>query len=176
MILLWVGGYVAYLMWVYSIRPDNLTEKTDAIVILTGDDYRIETGLALWAEGLAPELFISGVHKDVKPQEIMAEWQGEKTLPLCCLTLGYEAETTIGNASETKKWIEEKHIKSIRLVTSAYHMPRSILEFDILSPDIRIIQHPVAKNDLKPEEERFWRQSITEYHKLLARILQKNFR
>lgn len=174
--LLWVGGYVAYLTSIHSMQPDNLTEKTDAIVVLTGDDFRTETGLDLWAQKLAPELFISGVYTHVKPQEIIESWKGKTPLPYCCLTLGYEATSTIENATETKAWIAEKKIKSIRLVTSHYHMPRARLEFTILSPDIKIIQHPVIKSNLNPEEERFWKLSFIEYHKLLWRLAQKNFR
>jgi uncharacterized SAM-binding protein YcdF (DUF218 family) len=61
----------------------------------------------------------------------------------CCIELGHSAQHTIGNAEETAAWMAEGGRRSLRLVTAAYHMPRSLALFRRLMPDIVIVPHPV---------------------------------
>ena len=42
--------------------------------------------------------------------------------------LGREADNTHGNARETAGWMRGEGYRSLRLVTSWYHMRRSLLE------------------------------------------------
>lgn len=167
--VVWGFGFAQFLVRIESIVPEQIGEKTDAIVVLTGGNYRINTALDLFADGLAPRLLITGVHKSVKDYEILAGWKGKKPLPDCCLTLGHDATTTIGNADETFKWVQENNVTSIRVVTSAYHMPRALLEFHHQMPDVDIIVHPVEEKDYAHTDWRFWYISISEYNKTLLR-------
>ena len=49
----------------------------------------------------------------------------------------------MGNAEETAAWMAEGDRTSLRLVTAAYHMPRSLALFRRLMPDTKILPHPV---------------------------------
>ena len=49
-------------------------------------------------------------------------------------------------------------MKSLRLITSIYHMPRSLLEFRYALPSVHIIPHPVFSELF--QENRWW---LTEY-------------
>jgi len=75
------------------------------------------------------------------------------------------------NAAETAKWCHDNSIRSVRLVTAAYHMPRSRLEFAYTMPDVKIIEHPVFPEHVK--QARWWAWPgtaaliIGEYNKLL---------
>lgn len=169
---LWMAGFISFLVNISAIKPANMTQKTDAIVVLTGGNYRIYTGLDLWRQNLAPELFITGVHPDVSRRDIMAAWEEEKRLPLCCLTLGHEATTTRENAIETKEWVKNNYVRSARLVTSTYHIPRAVLEFKSAIPDLEIIPHPVQKSDYLMDEARFWVMAFIEYNKSIARRIE----
>lgn len=169
---LWMAGFIAFLVNISAIKPANLTQKTDAIVVLTGGNYRIYTGLDLWRQNFAPELFITGVHPDVSRRDIIGTWEEKKRLPLCCLTLGHEATTTRENATETKEWVSNNYVRSARLVTSTYHIPRAVLEFRSAMPDLEIIPHPVQKSDYLMDEARFWVMAFVEYNKSLARRLE----
>ena len=44
--------------------------------------------------------------------------------------------------------------RSLRLVTSGYHLPRSLLEFRHAMPDVTLIPHPVFSESVK--QERWW--------------------
>ena len=46
-------------------------DSTDAIVVLTGGAERVETGFRLLADGLAPRLFVSGVHPDSRLADLV---------------------------------------------------------------------------------------------------------
>jgi len=163
-------------MWfaasVVSMKPYDQSVKADAIIVLTGGDKRVNTGLDLLSEGQAKLLFISGVNKQVRPEDLVMLWKGDPGKVLCCITLGYTADNTASNATETKEWIKKENIKSIRLVTSNYHMTRSLLMFHQQIPDITIYKHPVTPDDFEPSKEQFWPLTFSEYNKWLATWLR----
>jgi uncharacterized SAM-binding protein YcdF (DUF218 family) len=165
----WVFGLAAFAGGVIFLTPDQPNQKTDAIVVLTGGKDRIETGLALFSENLAPNLFITGVHDDVTLPEILNRYRGQKPLPECCVILGYKAESTFENAAEAREWMAGQKIKTIRLVTSNYHMPRAYLDFHGLMPDVKIIKNPIMQPDITPSHVYFWHMIFKEYHKTIFR-------
>ena len=66
-------------------------------------------------------------------------------------------------------------MNSLRLVTAAYHMPRSRYEFDRLLPGARLISHPVFPATYRQNDWWRWpgsaRLLVSEYHKyLIARL------
>ncbi len=172
-LLSWLIGYAFFVNYVLHQKPEAQNEKTDAIIVLTGGNFRIKTGLSLFNQGLSPQLFISGVHKSVTEDDIIAMKQDGETVPDCCITLGHSAETTLENAAETREWIISNKIKSIRLVTSPYHLLRSTLEFKnaLKDDDIKIILHPVEEIDYGPTDKKFWILTFAEYNKVLFRSL-----
>jgi uncharacterized SAM-binding protein YcdF (DUF218 family) len=173
MVFVWAAGYVAFTISIYSLKPVNTVEKTDAIVVLTGGNYRVKTGFDLWKAGLAPELFITGVNKSVTRFDLLQESGETDNLPPCCLTLGYKARSTKGNARETLDWASSNNIKSIRLVTSTYHLKRAMIEFDdVFNNDVILIPHIVEIPDYTPESRMFWYLSFVEYNKTLWRKLE----
>ena len=146
---------------------------TDAIVVLTGGSLRLRTGVELLHEGKARVLFISGVDGRVGLDEVLRS-AGEKARKwlLCCVVLGQEAENTSGNAIETAQWMRGQGFHSLRLVTSWWHMPRSLLDFERAMPDLEIVPHPVFPEHF--EQQSWWSRRgmpsavIGEYGKYLA--------
>lgn len=175
LVLLWVGGFAVFAASAVMAKPQAAEETTDAIVVLTGGDNRIQEGLALFAQGRAAHLFISGVHENVKKREILALWNGDNALPPCCVTLGYEATTTTQNAQETRSWIEKEDYSSVRLVTGDYHMARSMMEMRHALPGVDIYAHPVHQTDFNARTRHYWELLFTEYHKTLYRWVQLVF-
>jgi uncharacterized SAM-binding protein YcdF (DUF218 family) len=168
-ILLWVAGFSYFTYASLSAAPQHPEQKTDAIIVLTGGPKRIEEGLRLFSSGLSGQIFISGVHPSVSMDDIKNLKHGGPALPECCITLGQEARTTIQNARETKDWIEKNNVKTIRLVTANYHMPRALIEFRAALPNLEIIAHPVADQNLKFDHWYFWAVMLSEYHKSIFR-------
>ncbi len=170
--LLWALGWMWFAASVASIKPAAPDVKTDAIVVLTGGDKRVNTGLDLLADEKARLLFISGVNAKVKPEELVALWHGDHKKVLCCITLGYAADNTASNATESQEWIRKNNVHSIRLVTANYHMARSLLLFKETMPDLTIVAHPVVPDDFEPWKEQFWPLTFSEYNKWLMAWLR----
>ena len=169
---LWVGGFALFVFSALSMSPENPDQKTDAIVVLTGGQMRIETGLSLLSEDKSQQLFITGVHPYVDKKDITDKWTEKKGLPDCCITLGHKATTTVENADETKTWLEGTGFKTIRLVTADFHMHRAMLEFRSIMPTIKIIPHPIVQPNTTTQDRRFWELAFIEYHKTVFRWLR----
>ncbi len=172
LMMFWALGWLWFAASVVSAKPQSPETKTDAIIVLTGGDKRVNTGLDLLADGKADYLFISGVNAKVKPEELIALWDGnhEKVLPK--LTLGYVADSTATNATESQEWIKNNNIHSVRLVTANYHMARSTLLMKKQVPDLELIKHPVVPDGFEPWKEQFWPLTFQEYNKFLMTWLR----
>ncbi len=170
--LLWAVGWMWFAANIASMKPYDINQKTDAIIVLTGGDKRVNEGLDLLAQGRAKYLFISGVHERVKPYDLVAIWGKNGTKILPNIALGYSADTTATNAIESQEWVRENNIQSIRLVTANYHMTRSLLNFHRALPDVDIYKHPVVPDDFEPWKKQFWPLTLREYNKVLATWLR----
>lgn len=175
LVLLLAAAYAIGLVLFAVSMPHQVEDtdtKTDAIVVLTGGSQRLATGLKLLKEGRSGKLFVSGVNRDVELGGLLATTsQTASDLP-CCITIGHEADDTIGNAIETAQWAQVNDIHSIRLVTASYHMPRSLLEFRWAMPDVTFLAHPVFPAGLDLDD--WWQHSssaglmVGEYDKYLV--------
>ena len=152
-------------------------QDTDAIGGLRGGRGRLAEGVTLLAtkDGEPRQLFISGVDKGVPIKELMSHLNLDQVDVNCCIALGYEATNTRENARETLIWLQHKDFKSFRLVTGHYHMPRSLLEFHHVMPDLKIVPHPIVPPlFLRKDWHGFMHQIFVvclEYNKyLLARV------
>jgi uncharacterized SAM-binding protein YcdF (DUF218 family) len=174
LVVLWFIG----LMWFGAALPNavgNAAGKTDAIVVLTGGSGRLSQGLDLLARHQARKLFVSGVYRGIDVAKLLDIGQQSPDEFRCCVTLGYEADDTEGNAIETAAWMKQQKFKSLRLVTANYHMPRSLIEFRHAMPAIEIVPHPVFPETFKQDDWWLWPGSTTllarEYSKyLIARV------
>ena len=149
--MLWSAGFFCFAYTINHYKIDE-TRSADAIIVLTGGKNRIRDAFALFNKGLAEKMFISGVQKDVSIENILQHNDielGENNN----IELGKSAHTTVENAIETKEWIEENNIKSIYLVTSNYHTPRSMEEFKNLNPNTIIYPAPVFSENVS---KRWW--------------------
>lgn len=164
---LWLTGWVLFVIGVTIVRPANIDEPTDAIIVLTGGQNRINTGLDLLAAGKAHYLFISGVNPNVTIEHLVRMWKPNFEYIPCCIVLGLSANNTEGNARESSEWVREQGVGSVRLVTSNYHLPRSWLEFKHALPHHKIIVHPIKPTSADYDNRHFLRLSLGEYNKTL---------
>ena len=167
-LLVWFGGYLWY---INKLTSGELTvnEKTDAIVVLTGGQNRLNVAIKLLEDGLAERLYISGVDEKVTRAELLNLLGSKKELEECCIESGNQAEDTVGNAIETLKWLENNNIKTLRVVTSLEHMPRAMVEFKRFIPKIKFIEHPVGS--WRPENINYFSLS-QEYSKYIISLLR----
>lgn len=138
-----VGGLGVFALKVATGRP-QADATADGIVVLTGGPARISEGLKLLSTRKAKRLLITGVNMSTSREALRNQLGAEKALFDCCVDLGREAVNTEGNAAEAAAWLRDQAFNSVILVTSNYHMPRSLVEFRRYLPDATVIAYPVA--------------------------------
>jgi uncharacterized SAM-binding protein YcdF (DUF218 family) len=89
----------------------------------------------------------------------------------CCVDLGFRAIDTVGNARETKEWVQKHHLKTIRVITATYHMPRALFEINRVIPDVVLYRYPVRTPQFDPFSEKGILLVLSEYHKILVTLL-----
>ncbi|MFN3724863.1 MAG: YdcF family protein [Allosphingosinicella sp.] len=154
--------YGAGLVWFMNSLPGPAgAEKTDGIVVLTGGEGRVARGFELIERGAADRLLISGVASVVRPQELAARYDVPMETIRCCVDLGRAATDTRTNGQEIAEWVQRRRLRSIRVVTNDWHMPRARKEIGWrLGSTTRIVPDAV-------HSERTFKQLFVEYNKYL---------
>lgn len=141
-LLLWFIGFLLFALFLPRPATDGLT--TDGIVVMTGGRGRVERGLEMLAEKRAKRLLVSGADRRVRPHELAAQFHAPEALVDCCVDLGHESVDTRSNATEAADWISRKRYRTIRLVTSDWHMRRARFDLEAIAGDrIEIIADAV---------------------------------
>jgi uncharacterized SAM-binding protein YcdF (DUF218 family) len=202
----WAVGFLWFVFQVLDYTRSaasgnaSLPAKADVAVVLTGGGDRLETGLSLVASGRVDKMFVSGAGNNVRLADIIAQSSKAKQYKVddTKVVLGHQAENTIGNAEETLSWLQTGKYETVYLVTSGYHMPRSLLEFANLNPQKELcttgpnmqgvcgtmtqftfVPMPVASGEFKAGQ--WWSDAnsrallLSEYNKYLAAHLRHFF-
>jgi uncharacterized SAM-binding protein YcdF (DUF218 family) len=159
LLLLYALGYAAFAVLLPEVAGES---RTDGIVVLTGGAKRLERGLDLLERGQAQRMLISGVERTVRPVELATRYGKEEKLFDCCIDLGREAVDTRSNAEETASWIKRHKFKSIRLVTTDWHMPRASFELRRQTEGLVVLTDAIQS---KPS----FRTLFVEYNKYVLR-------
>lgn len=172
-VLLWTAGLMAFADRVVNSTPAEEPEKADAIVALTGaSDMRIREAMRLLERRKGERLLVSGVNKVVTRDELREVADGSRRSFDCCVDLGFDAVDTVGNAEEIAAWARAKGFDSLIVVTSDYHMPRSLVEIRGALPGVTLAPYPVTTPAL--DARNWWKTSkgmrimMLEYSKFLA--------
>lgn len=160
-ILAWLLGFLWFALFLPRAAGD---QRTDGVIALTGGNGRIARGLDVLRAHQAGRMLVSGVDSQVGPAQFAARYGVAPTLFACCLTLGYDAVDTRSNAHESAQWIARYKIRSVRLVTTDWHMRRAAFDLTVAAPKGLVIVE-----DAVPSHPSM-RALFIEYHKYLARI------
>ena len=141
--------FVDFVYKTFSFR--QRTVKTDAIVVLAGGRGRIEEGVRLYRQQLNVSLYLIGVDPSVRKADLFHEQAGSR--PGNQVYLEQVSRNTLENALYARDLLIKGNVRSIQLITSRYHMKRSLLLFrHILPRDIAIYPQPV----ISPNRQEEW--------------------
>jgi len=176
--VLLAAGFVLFAQKIERVEVPP-TETAEGIVALTGGKNRIGEAFELLANAQAKRLLISGVHPSTKAHELQRLVpRGEEFFP-CCVDLGRAALDTHGNAVETAGWVARNKFTSLIVVTSTYHMPRTLIEYSRAMPDVKLIPFGVVSPNINVES--WWSHAasrkllFTEYVKYLNALTRCSF-
>lgn len=127
-LLLYALGFVLFAITLGRPAPSD-SPPTQAGIVLTGGDGRIEHGIAALKSGKVRRLLVAGADPSVAKRDIASRVPGSARWVRCCLDLGSESVDTRSNAAEAERWLQSKKYRSYRLITSDWHMRRARFEF-----------------------------------------------
>ena len=170
-LFLWLLGFCVFL---YSIpnNPSNNYLSTDAFIIFTGGTNRVSKGIEEFNKSEADKILISGVGINISKKDIVSRlpYIYKKLESDEKMVLGRIANNTLSNAAETAMIVQLNKIKSITIVTSNYHMPRSRFVLSSRIPYTQIEYLPIKTREKDQIFEKLG-LLISEYHKSIASIL-----
>ncbi|MDX2265481.1 MAG: YdcF family protein [Hyphomicrobiales bacterium] len=155
-------------------RQASALRPADGIVALTGGESRVSVAVGLLSRAYGKRLLISGVHPSTSRFHLIRLNPQNAALFRCCIDLDKNALDTAGNAYETAAWARRRGFRSLIVVTSIYHMPRSLMELRRVLPDAVLIPYPVRSPNF--DTERWWshppslRLMLAEYLKLFPSL------
>ncbi len=158
LLVAFLSGFVLFAGTIDKTTSKSVS-RADGIVVLTGGKSRINEGVRLLADGKAKRLLISGVHTQTSVRQLSKLVPGARPLFDCCIDLGRAAQDTIGNAIETRSWARQKGFRSLIVVTSVYHMPRAVVEFRSIMPEMKLM--PFAIKSANVHMEQWWSDGDT---------------
>ena len=138
----WGLGFLWFVQ-IATRRAELPPPHADGIVALTGGAGRVDLALRLLANGQADRLLLSGIGGGTE-LATLGRRAGIDTGTLAArITLGRCAASTRGNAVETASWAAQNRIRSLIVVTAAWHMPRALAELRQALPQVRLFPLPV---------------------------------
>jgi len=181
-IIVFFGGFVLFVSTIPR-EEEEFHRSADGIVALTGGASRITDAVELLAAGRGQRLLISGVNPSTTPGELIRLTPELEKLFACCVDLGHQALNTTGNAMEIAQWTREHQFHSIVVVTSAWHMPRALVELERELGGIELIPHAVVSDRMRdepwwwtnPQTVRFLLVEYVKYLATLARVRLDTF-
>ena len=177
-----IALFAGFLIFVGALEREERVpgDRADGIVALTGGAQRIGDAIDLLAGGYGRRLLITGVNERTSRDEIARLNPTQRALIACCVDLDYRARNTIGNAIETRRWMRTHRFNTVAVVTSNYHMPRTLIELDhALQGGDRVLPHPVIAEGF--DAGGWWRSPpaakllASEYVKFLASWVRTRF-
>lgn len=129
LVLLYALGFVLFAFTLGGPAPAD-SAATDAAIVLTGGPGRVEQGIAVLRAQKAKRLLVAGADPSVTKADIARRLGGGGALLRCCVDLGSESVDTRSNAEEAGRWLGRHHFRSLRLITSDWHMRRARYEFE----------------------------------------------
>jgi uncharacterized SAM-binding protein YcdF (DUF218 family) len=129
LLLFYALGFVLFAFTLGKPAPADAA-PSDAAVVLTGGPGRIEHAIDVVKDHEARRLLVAGVDPSVTKPDLARRIPGSRPWLACCVDLGSESVDTRSNAEEAGRWLVRHNYRSVRLITSDWHMRRARFEFE----------------------------------------------
>ena len=144
----------------WKVNAWERAQRADCGVVLTGDNGRTQEGMDLLYKKYIKKLIISGVNPESELIEIFPQWflYG---LSKDDVFLEKYSKTTYGNAIQSLSLVEALGCRDIVLVTSHFHMYRTMRIFKAIFPE-QIIIYPraVVSEELKTPRDKLYLETV----------------
>ncbi|ARI76507.1 YdcF family protein [Halobacillus mangrovi] len=164
--------FIVFVITLFILGPDYLKaksspEKSDAIILLSGGEERLEQAVKLYNDERANKIILTNSTEHWTKVETVSE----RGIAKQDLIEEPEATSTFENATLSKEIMKEHKFKSAIVVTSDYHARRTKMTFDrVYDSDIQL-SYSFADSFFNPNDgltERETKTVFTEYVKMIA--------
>lgn len=167
LLLLWLLGFGLFIASL--LNSQNLKHKVDAAIVFTGSPGRIEEGIKIFANSHAKKLLISGVFTEQGRQFCKSLYDKYQVADQDVI-LGGLSRNTYGNILESKIFMTINGYNSAYIITSDFHLPRSIFLLRQQMPQYKFYGIPIKKHS----EETYiyyYTKVFIEYNKYLSAVV-----
>jgi uncharacterized SAM-binding protein YcdF (DUF218 family) len=156
--LFFFGGFAMFAELATRRPAPEPPPHADGVVALTGaGGARLATAMGLLERGSGQRLLITGINPAATDEDIRRVASASSDKFDCCVDLDRTARTTVGNAIEAATWAREHGYRSLIVVTSDFHMSRSLLELDRAIGDGSVTLHPYPVRNGEASAPAWWR-------------------
>ncbi len=172
----YAAGFLYFVETLPGTPPKS--PRADGIVALTGGTARLDAAVQLLENRAAKRLLITGVFETTTKEDLAQRLHGGTRFE-CCADVDYTAEDTHDNAEQASEWARGHRYRSLIVVTTRYHMPRSLAEFSAAMPGVSLVPYPVEPASVNVKG--WWVKPHTlrllqgEYLKYLATLVMTRF-
>ena len=161
--VIWIVFLILFFAKTMSYRKNFIQseKKSYNVVILTGGKHRISKSFDFLNQNNIKSIFVSGVYPTTQPHHLFPRYKFSKQIPII---LGKKARNTYENALEIKQWQQDTKLDEIVLITSDYHMLRSLYEIKRVNNGLKIIPLAIC-SDMNFE---FIINCLKEFHKMIV--------
>jgi uncharacterized SAM-binding protein YcdF (DUF218 family)/glycosyltransferase involved in cell wall biosynthesis len=152
-------SYTPVVWWVAEpLRVTAPPRPADAIVVLGGGvgesgrigrgfQERVTQAVELYREGRASRILFSSPHLFfLREVEVMRDLSIARGVPASSIIVETRAVNTYQMVAFIKEILQQKHWRSILLVSSPYHMRRALLTWRKVAPEIQVHPAPVPES------------------------------
>ena len=162
-------GMIFFLFAGKELVVNEKPVKSDVIIVLSGDNDRLEKGIELYKKGYAAHLILSNGQENNFYHQAK-----ESGIPEDSIILENHATSTTENAKFTKRLMMNYHFQSAIVVSSNYHMKRAEKNFNKEFKDTQIQLTYCSSGSRYYNPQRWWETALnrkvtyTEYVKLIG--------
>lgn len=138
----WGFAFSSFLAEVEGFQSPE--RAADGIAVLTGGIGRLDAGVAALRDGRGKKLLVTGANPALRVETIFNALGLDPAFRDCCVDIDQRATDTAGNVRETVEWAKRNQFRSLIVITSDYHLPRTLALFAAKGEGLEIMPWPVA--------------------------------
>lgn len=150
---------------------DETPRRSDVIIVLTGDRYRVDKAIVLYQRGYARKILFSGCEPE--QAKFMTEKAASAGIPRENIAWESSSKNTYQNAKYSYDYMKNNDLKTAIVVTSDYHTRRAFLCFESVFPQAQDFVISARRDNFEYNARNWWRNDkwrqvfFLEYAKLL---------
>lgn len=159
LLLIPVLGYAVCFLAVFLVSRQDQRQRADAIVVLGAAQYngkpspvlraRLDHALALYREGLAPTVVVTGgigEGDQVSEATVGQQYLAAQGVPRQAIIVRPEGRSTQASIAAVARWAEPLGIRRVLLVSDPFHMLR--LRFEARNSGLQALASPTTTSPI----------------------------